>query len=79
METHGVPTIGYKTKEFPAFYTRKSGFNVDYQLDTPKEIADVLKTKWAANLNGGVRHSQSHPLNILNLIFPLLIMQQNRH
>ena len=53
LETHGVPTIGYKTKEFPAFYTRKSGFNVDYKLDTPKEIADTLKIKWTANLKGG--------------------------
>lgn len=54
LETHGVPTIGYQTNEFPAFYTRKSGFNVDYKLDTPKEIADALKIKWHAGLNGGV-------------------------
>lgn len=54
LETHGVPVIGYQTKELPAFYTSKSGFEVDYKLDTPVEIAQALKTKWDLNLNGGV-------------------------
>ncbi|MEZ4952426.1 MAG: pseudouridine-5'-phosphate glycosidase [Saprospiraceae bacterium] len=53
LETYGVPVIGFKTNEFPAFYTRKSGFGVDYKLDTPKEIADALKIKWENKLNGG--------------------------
>ena len=35
LETHGVTVIGYGTDELPAFYTRKSGFGVDYQLNTP--------------------------------------------
>ena len=39
LETHGVPVIGYGTEELPAFYTRKSGFKVDYRLDTPEELA----------------------------------------
>lgn len=54
LETYGVPVIGFKTNEFPAFYTRKSGFGVDYKLDTPKEIADALNIKWENKLNGGV-------------------------
>lgn len=54
LETHGVPVIGYQTKELPAFYTSSSGFEVDYKLDTPVEIAQALKTKWDLNLNGGV-------------------------
>jgi pseudouridine-5'-phosphate glycosidase len=54
LETQGVPVIGYKTKELPAFYTRKSGLNVDYKLNSPQEIADFLKSKWKLNLNGGV-------------------------
>ncbi|SKA98246.1 pseudouridine-5'-phosphate glycosidase [Caloramator quimbayensis] len=54
LETLGVPVVGYKTDELPAFYTRKSGFKVDYRLDTPKEIADMLKVKWELNLKGGV-------------------------
>ena len=53
LETHGVPVIGYQTIEFPAFYTRTSGFKVDQRLDQPIEIAQVLKTKWEAGLNGG--------------------------
>ncbi len=54
LETHGVPVIGYRTNDFPAFYTRKSGFNVDYKLDSPKEIAAALKIKWKIKLKGGV-------------------------
>lgn len=54
LETKGVPVLGYKTRELPAFYTRKSGFNLDYAIDTPKEFAEILKTKWDLNLKGGV-------------------------
>jgi pseudouridylate synthase len=54
LETHGVPVIGYQTDEFPAFYTRRSGHGVDRRLDSPAEIANVLKIKWLAGLNGGV-------------------------
>ncbi|MCF6182298.1 pseudouridine-5'-phosphate glycosidase [Lutibacter sp.] len=54
LETQGVPVIGYKTKELPAFYTRKSGLNVDFKLDSPQEIANFLKSKWDLNLQGGV-------------------------
>ncbi len=39
LETKGVPVIGYGTEELPAFYTRTSGFKVDYGLDTPEELA----------------------------------------
>ena len=42
LETKGVPVIGYGTDELPAFYTRKSGFGVDYQLNTPKELAEAF-------------------------------------
>ena len=54
LETKGVPVHGYKTKELPAFYTRKSGFNLDYKIETPNEFANILKTKWDLGLNGGV-------------------------
>ena len=54
LETHGVPVIGYQTKEFPAFFTRTSGLEVDYQLDTPQDIAGLLRTKWELGLKGGV-------------------------
>lgn len=54
LETNGVPVVGYQTDELPAFYTSKSGFGVDYRVDTPKELAKALKTKWDLNLKGGV-------------------------
>lgn len=54
LETLGVPVIGYKTDEFPSFYSRKSGFKLNYNAKTPAEIAAILKTKWDIGLNGGV-------------------------
>jgi pseudouridine-5'-phosphate glycosidase len=54
LETKGVPIIGYKTNELPAFYTRKSGYNVDYQIDTPKEIAAIFKSKNDLLIQGGM-------------------------
>jgi pseudouridine-5'-phosphate glycosidase len=54
LETQGVPVIGYKTNDFPAFYTRKSGFSVDYRSDSYEEIARALKTKWDLGLKGGM-------------------------
>ena len=54
LETQGVPVIGHQTDTLPAFYTRESDFGVDYRLDTPEQIADALKAKWAMGLKGGV-------------------------
>ncbi len=54
LETHGVPVVGFQTDEFPAFYTRSSGFDVDCRLDSPDEVAQFLATKWKAGLKGGV-------------------------
>lgn len=54
LETHGVPVIGYGTKELPAFYTRKSGFSVDYQIDTPKELAAAFKAQQELGFKGGM-------------------------
>lgn len=54
LETLGIPVIGYKTEEFPAFYTRESGFKVNYKLDSAIDIADMIRTKWELGLNGGV-------------------------
>lgn len=54
LETKGVPVIGYGTKELPAFYTRKSGFSVDYELDTPLELATAFHVKQEVGLKGGM-------------------------
>lgn len=54
LETMGVPVVGFGTEEMPAFYTRRSGFNVDYRVDDPQELALAIKSKWDLGLNGGV-------------------------
>ena len=54
LETKGVPVIGYGTDELPAFYTRKSGFGVDYRLDTPAELAAAFHAQRAMDLKGGM-------------------------
>ena len=54
LETKGVPVIGYGTEELPAFYTRRSGFGVDYRLDTPDEVAAAFRAKLEMGLGGGM-------------------------
>jgi pseudouridylate synthase len=54
LETHGVPVIGYRCNEFPAFYTRESGLPVDVRLDEATAIARVMDAKWALGLDGGL-------------------------
>lgn len=54
LETSGVPVITYGSDEFPAFFSRESGKKADCRLDSTKEIAELIKTKYDAGLNGGV-------------------------
>ena len=54
LETKGVPVIGFGTKELPAFYTRTSGFQVDYRIDTPEELAKVFKAQHDLGMKGGI-------------------------
>jgi pseudouridine-5'-phosphate glycosidase len=54
LETFGVPVIGFRTEEFPAFYTRDSGLKVDYRVEDEVEAARVIKTKWDLQLKGGI-------------------------
>lgn len=54
LETKGVPVLGYQTKELPAFYTRKSGFNVDYSVESPLELAKIYHAKSSLGLEGGI-------------------------
>ncbi|NCE64821.1 pseudouridine-5'-phosphate glycosidase [Pseudoflavonifractor sp. 524-17] len=54
LETHGVPVIGYGTDELPAFYTRKSGFAIDYRLDTPQELAAAFHTSLELGFPAGM-------------------------
>ncbi len=54
LETKGVPVIGYGTEELPAFYTRKSGFGVDYRVDSPEELAAMFAAQRDLGFKGGM-------------------------
>ena len=54
LETQGVPVLGFKTKELPAFYTAHSGLSVDYQVDSYEEAALIMKEKKLNGLKGGI-------------------------
>ena len=54
LETKGVPVIGYQTEELPAFYTRTSGFRVDYRIDTPQELAAAFRAQQEMGLHSGM-------------------------
>ena len=72
LETKGVPVLGYGTRELPAFYTRQSGFEVDYRVDTPEELAKAFKTQQALGLKGGmlvtnpIEPQYAMPLDVIN-------------
>ena len=54
LETRGVPVLGYGTEELPAFYTRSSGFSVDYRVDSPEELAKIYRTQRELGYPGGL-------------------------
>lgn len=54
LETFGVPVLGYQTKDMPAFFTERSGFQVDYAMENPQEVASLVHAKWNLGLDGGV-------------------------
>ena len=61
LETQGVPVIGYKTNEFPAFYSHSSGIALVHQLDTPEAIASVMHCQRKLHLNNGIIIANSIP------------------
>lgn len=52
LETAGVPVLGYRTEDFPSFYTGKSGEKVDYRVETPRDIAGIIKIQTDLGLGG---------------------------
>ncbi|MBQ9197968.1 MAG: pseudouridine-5'-phosphate glycosidase [Clostridia bacterium] len=54
LETKGVPVLGYKTKTLPAFYTYESDYEVDYRMESPKEIADAIRAQRGMGYPGGM-------------------------
>jgi len=53
LETRGVPVIGYQTDVWPAFYTRRTEYPVDYRIDSADKVAAALQSKWSLGLRGG--------------------------
>jgi len=54
LETMGVPVIGYRTEEFPAFYSRRSGLNVSFRLDSPEEVVEFARIHWDTGMKTAV-------------------------
>jgi len=54
LETLGVPVIGFGTDEFPAFYSRISGFKTPLRCNSANEVAAMMKAKWKMKLQGGL-------------------------
>ena len=54
LETLGVPVLGYGTDEFPSFFSRSSGFGAPMRVDSPAEVAALMRAKWDLGLDGGV-------------------------
>lgn len=83
LETKGVPVIGYGTEELPAFYSRKSGFGVDYRLDTPEELANAFYVKQALGMKGGmlvtnpIPEEYAMPDDVINQAIDQAIQEQN--
>jgi len=61
LETMGVPVVTFGQDEFPSFYSSKSGFKSPLRIDTAKDIANMLHTKWALGLKGSVLISNPLP------------------
>ena len=53
LETYGVPVLGLRTDELPAFYCRTSGYKLDYNCQDEQTVAKIMKTKWDVGLKGG--------------------------
>jgi pseudouridine-5'-phosphate glycosidase len=54
LETLGVPVVAYGTDEFPSFYSRSSGHAAPMRLDSPAQVAALMRSKWDLGLAGGV-------------------------
>lgn len=54
LETLGVPLIGYRTDELPAFYSRASGIKLDIIADEPADVARIAKEHWKLGFKSGL-------------------------
>ena len=84
LETKGVPVIGYGTDELPAFYTRHSGYRVDYRIDSPQELAAAFQAKMEMGLRGcmlvtnPIPEEFSMPADVINRAIDEALTEANR-
>ena len=83
LETKGVPVIGFGTNELPAFYTRQSGFGVDYRIDTAQELANAFRVQNELGFKGGmlvtnpIPEQYAMPLDTINAAIDQAIAECN--
>src|SRR5690242_17513318 len=53
LETLGVSVAGYRTKRFPGFFITDGGFDVDWELDSPEQVADLIRARSDQNVGAG--------------------------
>lgn len=66
LETRGVPVVGYQTEDMPAFYTQKSGFKVDYRIDTPERNRSSILCQKSSRSQRRYAGDKSHPRRVRN-------------
>jgi pseudouridine-5'-phosphate glycosidase len=54
LETDGVPVVGFRTGDFPAFYSRSSGLKVPMRAESAEDVAGIMRSKWELGLPGAV-------------------------
>jgi len=54
LETLGVPVIGFKTNQFPAFYSVDSGLLVDHRADSVEDIVSIASAHWGSGIHGSI-------------------------
>ena len=64
LETSSVPVVGYRTAEFPAFYSRSSGFPVGVRIESPEEVVKFAKAHWEMELSSAVLVTVPPPLGV---------------
>jgi pseudouridine-5'-phosphate glycosidase len=61
LETMGVAVLGYRTDEFPAFYSRSSGLPVNVRIETPQEAAEIARAQWEMGIDSALLVVQPPP------------------
>jgi len=77
LETNGVPILGYKTNEIPAFYSINSGMKVDRQVNNEEEIVSIAQNHWKLGLSSAMLVTVPPPSN-LEIPASQIAMQINR-